>query len=287
MKKLFYASLAGTLFICSCGNETKKGETTSAPVADTAPAKIDSTKTAVNGLIDFKFYVAVDNIPSPFGTIAKLPHAEIPANTGLLNKPENESKYLTSTKKALNYGVFGVDLMYLATHKEYNHIAKYFATTRSLAVSLDAEESFDKITKSRMEGTNLENKDTITRIVDEAYEASDKYLKSSERQQAATQILTGSWIESVYLTLNTLKGQKRTEKNDFLFMNVYEQKLNLYHLTSLLKEYEKIPDFKALIKKIEALNDDFKKISTDKDVTEEKVNELATKLSAVRDMVVN
>ena len=66
MKNLFYASLAGTLLICSCGSETKKEETTGAPAADTTTAKIDSTKTAVNGLVDFKFYIAIDNIPSPF-----------------------------------------------------------------------------------------------------------------------------------------------------------------------------------------------------------------------------
>ena len=286
MKKLVYASLAGTIFICSCSSETKKEEITAA-AADTTVAQIDSSKTPVNGLVDFKFYTAVANIPAPFGTISKLPQAELPFNKALTNTPDNESKYLTSTKKALNYGVFGVDLMYLAVHKEYSHVAKYFATTRNLAVSLDCVESFDKMTKSRMEGSNLENKDTIARIVDEAYEASDKYLKTSERQQAATQILTGSWIESVYITLNTIKGQKRNEKNDFLFLNVYEQKLNLYNLTSLLKEYEKIADFKPLIKKIEAFNDDFKSISTDKDITEAKVIDLATKIGAIRDMVIN
>ena len=286
MKKLFYGSLVGTLFICSCGNDTKKEESAGTTSADTTVSKIDSTKTAVNGLVDFKFYIAIDNIPSPFGTISKLSEAEIPFKKDLLNLPENESKYLTSTKKALNYGIYGVDLMYLATNKEFTHIAKYFATTRNLAVSLDAAESFDKITKSRMEGSNLENKDTITRIIDEAYAASDKYLKTSERQQAATQILIGSWIESVYITLHTIKGQKRNEKNNFLFVNVYEQKLNLFHLLSLLKEYEKIADFNPLIKKINALNEDFKKINTAQDVTEEKVNELTAKLDAIREMVI-
>ncbi len=280
MQKVIYVSLVSTLVLSSCGSEPKKEEAVVAPVVT-----VDSAKTALNEETDFKFHVTVANIPSPFETINNLAKADAGFKKELTNAPENESKYLTSTKKALNYGTYGVDLIYLASNKEGTHITKYFTATRNLAVSLDAAESFDKITKSRSQNS-WENRDTVTRMVDEAFAATDAYLRSSERQQVASQILTGSWIESQFITVNTLKGQKKDAKNGFIFQQIYEQKLHLTNLTNLLKDYEKENDFKPLIDKLLSLNEDFKKIKTVDDITDEKVNEIADKLKVIREMVV-
>lgn len=280
MKKVLFYIAAGSLLLTACSSEPKKEETAAAPVS-----VVDSAKSTINEMADFKFHIAIANIPSPFETISELAKVGADFQKDLLNNTENETKYLTSTKKALNYGVYGVDLVYIATHKGNAQSAKYFKTAHDFAVSLDAAESFDKIAGSRLEG-NWDNKDTVSRVMDEAFAATDSYLRNGERQLAATQILTGSWVESQYITLNVLKGLSKDSKSEFLYKKLYEQKLHLANLVDLLKEYEKEKDFKSTIDKLVSLNEEFKKIKTVEDISIEKVKELAAKIGEARELVV-
>jgi hypothetical protein len=287
IKKSAFCFALASLVLASCQTEPKKEDTaTTVSATPGAPGNVvDSSKTAVNGLTDFKFQMVISNIPSPFETIIELTKVGVEFNKDLMNKPENEKKYLTTTQKALNYGVYGVDLAYLATNKGNTQGTKYFVTAHNLAVSLDAAESLDKFAGSRMDG-HWDNKDTVAKVMDEAYAATDKYLRSGERQLAATQILTGSWVESQYITLNGMKGLVKDEKNQFLFKKLYEQKLHIGHLNSLLQEYIREKEFVPVINKLSSLNDEFKKISTEDDLTKERVNELASKVAEVRALII-
>jgi hypothetical protein len=281
MKNILLLALPAT-FMISCSNSENSADTK----ADTVATNIvDSTSTPINDAADFKFKMVIGNLPSPFETIDQLKKSGLEYKKELLNDPANESKYITTTKKALNYGVYGVDLGYLASNKDFGKASKYFGATRNLAVSLDAVESFDKIVGSRIQ-SNMENADTINMVMDEAFAATDSYLRSAERQLAATQMLTGSWVESQYIALNSLSGQQKNEKNDFLFQKVYEQKLHLGYLCDLLKEYEKEKEFLPVINALKDLNEDFKKIGVLEDVTPDKVTALASKITKVREQIV-
>lgn len=278
MKYTILSCIAASIIFASCSSETPPQETQTSPVVnnDTAP---------VNEITDFKFRMVIGNIPSPFETIHEISQTEMKLNKSILNKPENESKYLTSGKKALNYGIYGVDLAYLAATKEFSEVPKYLKTTRNLAVSLNAASSFDRVVSSRLE-SNMENKDTITRLMDEAFAATDEYLRSSERQLAATQMLTGSWVESRYITLHALKDREKNVQNEFLFQKVFEQKQHLGYLMDLLKEYENEAELKPVIKKLEAMNNNLKKIKTPEEINSEKINSLLTDITAVREVII-
>ncbi len=287
IKKSVYCFLIACLALASCQTESKKEDpaTTVSATPAASANRMDSGKTEVNDLTDFKFQMVISNIPSPFETIIELTKVGIEFNKDLMNKTENEKKYLTTTQKALNYGIYGVDLAYLATNKGNTQGTKYFITTHNLAASLDATEGLDKFAGSRMDG-HWDNKDTVAKVMDEAYAETDKYLRSGERQLAATQILTGSWVESQYITLNGMKGLTKNEQNGFLFQKLYEQKLHIGHLNSLLQEYAKEKEFAPVINKLSGLNDEFKKIATVDDLTKEKVSELASEIAEVRALII-
>jgi hypothetical protein len=285
MKNSIYGILSCTLFLAACGTNTEPKKEDATVAATPVPVKVvDTVKSTVNEMTDFRFHSVLANLPSPFETIDGLIKSEIAYKKELLNPVESESGYLTSTKKALNYGVYGVDLAYQTSNKELAQAPKYFKATRNLAVSLDAVESFDKI-GSRLQG-KFENKDTVTHIMDEAFDATDKYLRSNSRELAATEILTGSWVESQYLSLNLLKDQVKNEKNGILFKKVFEQKFHLDNLCKVLKDYEKEADFKPVVEKLLKLNEDLKTIHSEDDITPAKIGELALKVGAVRDLII-
>lgn len=280
MKNNLFCIAVLSLVFYACGNETKQEAATATP-----EIVVDSSKSELNEYTDFKFHLVIANIPSPFETVNQLSKSGIECNKELLNKPENEAIYLTSTKKAMNYGVYGVDLVYLANCKEFSQISKYLKTAHNLSASLDALESFDRIAGSRLE-ENWGNKEVVTKVVDEVYAATDEYLRNNDRELAATQILTGGWVESQYITLNVLIGQEQNAKNQFLFEKTYEQKLHLQNLTNLLKDYENESDFKPIILKLAGLNEEFKNIHSVEEITSQKIKELVEKITAIRDLIV-
>ncbi len=281
-KLVFVSSIAA---LCSCGNSST--ETATAPQA-AEPVK-DSTSVAAaqpeNDMADFKFHKLVLNIPSPFEIINLLPKTGMEFNKSLINPTDNSSKYLSSFKKGLNYGVYGVDMIYLSTNDQYSDMKKYFATTRKLAKDLDAGESFDKIIGSRAD-KNVDSKDTMNKIMDDLYTEMDVYLKSNERLLTSTQITTGSWIESQSITMNLLNGKDKNTNNAILFQKVLEARNELKELLGLLKEYEADKEFKPLIKEMNDLGKIYNEITTN-DIDKALMNKITEKLNSVRNKIIS
>lgn len=269
------------LALASCG-----GSKESAPAAET---KTDSAAAPAtqpeNELADFKFHMAIANIPSPFEVVDMLPKSELAYNKDLLNATENQSKYQTSTKLGLNYGVYVVDLIYISSNKQYSDVKKYFVTSRDLAQKLDAGESFNRIAGSRIE-QNIDNKDSINHVMDAVYAETDNYLRSNARLLSATQILTGSWIESQYITLNLIKGVEKSKANEALFQKIYEQNIHCESLVKLLGEFEKEKDFKAIIDEMKDLSKLYKEIKSS-DIDKALLEKISGKLNSIRTKMVS
>ena len=242
IKKLITISCVALLI--SCGNSSTEN------TANTDDQKDTVTKEAVSqptiDVADFQFQTLVINVPSPFEIITFLPKCNFPFNKSLLNITDNESKYTTTTKKGLNYGVYVVDLVYLSTNEQFSEVKNYFKTSKNLAQSLGCDESFNNIAGSRLE-KNIDKKDTINKVIDQIYTEMDGYLRSNDRLLTATQILVGSWIESQYITVSFIKDVERNKDNDILFKKIIEQNFTSQKLVQLLKEYEKEKEFKATI----------------------------------------
>lgn len=279
IKRIITLSALALLVACG-GNET----TTQEPAKDTAK-KAEAPGEPINELADFEFHTLVINIPSPFEILTFLPKSGIPYNKSMLNSVDNEKKYTTSTRKGLNYGAYIVDLVYLSTNEQFSDVKDYFKTARNLAQSLGCAESFDNISGTRLE-SNIDQKDTINKVIDQIYTEMDSYLRNNDRLLTATQILVGSWIESQYITVNLIKDVERTKENDVLFQKVLQQNFTAEKLVQLLKEFEKEKDFKVTIDGVKELNTIYAGLKAD-NINKESLTKLAAKLTEVRGKMVN
>ena len=281
LKKFLF--LSAVVALASCG-----GSKENAPVAEITETKTDtvisSTTQPENELADFKFHMAIANIPSPFEVIDMLPKSGLMFNKALVNSTENQSRYQTSTQRGLNYGVYVVDLIYLSSNEQYSDVKKFFVTSHDMAQKLDAGESFEKIAGSRVE-KNIDNRDSVKRVMDAVYAETDNYLRSNARLLSATQILTGSWIESQYITLNLLKDVEKNQKNEALFQKVYEQNIHAENLVKLLNEFEKEKDFKGLINEMKELAKMYKEIKS-AEIDKALLVKISDKLTAIRNKMV-
>jgi hypothetical protein len=243
-------------FITGCGSGGNQPAETKSDSATTVSTDTAAASTGVDEMIDFKFHYLVANIPSPMAMVDILPGIGASYKSELLLPPGSEEKYLSSMKKAFAFGVLSTDLAYITSHEEYSSVQKYLAGTRSLAKALDLAETFDNVVGKRLQN-NTENKDSIRAIIDQAYFEVDTYMRTNERALTATQVLTGSWVESQYITLQIAKSTVRNPKTQILFDKIFEQKKHLASLVSLLKEYENQKDFMPFISRMRDLEKDY------------------------------
>lgn len=247
IKRVFFvATIVG---LVACNNSENKTEN---------KVESDSTKTEavksepMNEFADFEFHSLVINIPSPFEVIGKLAKSNFAYDNTLPNPTSNASKYATSSSKAMNYGVYIVDLIYLSTNEQYAGVKDYFITTREFAKSLQCEESFDKLAGKSLE-KNIDNKDTINKVIDAVFVEMDNYLRNNDRLITATEILVGSWVESQYITTKTIKDAEQNDANDVLFKKIGEQKFTADKLAEILKQFEKEKELKPIITEVSNL----------------------------------
>lgn len=279
MKKLNF--LPETLFvICivlfSCNqnkNEVtdKNNDSINAVVKDTTPISEVGT---------FKFSFTIANLPSPLVVLDEFSKSNLPVDVSLLNPTSNAANYHSSLKQAFNYGIYGVDLGYLVVNNRTLDVIKYYSTAKDLAAQLNLSETFNKFVNRF--GNNSNNKDSLKHVIDEAYAATDTYLKSNERLQTASQVLAGSWIECQHITVNLLKNTERNAENEPLFQRVWEQRLFLDDIAKLLGEFKDDQELMKIKQDYENLLLIYKEPKDSKDINQVFLNKLAKNLDMVR-----
>jgi hypothetical protein len=235
MKNMFrnfsvLAFVSVALISCS-GNKTKpeynEASDSAMMAADTMP---------YNKKADFKLSFTIANLPSPLDVINTVYSTQVPFDNTLLNPTDNSDKYMSAYKRAINYGIYGVDMAYIAYYGNKQDLYDYYSTAKKLAGTLGLEKTFSKFTDRFKE--NSDNKDSVMVIVDEAYAETDKYLRTNDRLMIASYIIAGSFMESVYISSSLMKTQERSGKYNSTFDKIYEQKLVLNNLAELFKEFK-------------------------------------------------
>jgi len=222
-KHLFFAALACTALLSSCVED--KGTVSD---ADSIDEVVEGNGT--NGSM-VKYDGEIFSIPSPVQTAILIRKSNAKYNEDLLNPTENISKYVSEVQKALNLGVYGADLAYLANFGNKQQSVTYFKEVEMLSTDLDVKGAIDNGIFSRFY-ENIDNRDSLYAINAEFYRAGDTYLKDSKRNQTASLIITGGWVEALYFALDAAAYNPEVRKR------VGEQGKALQSLVNLLSPYD-------------------------------------------------
>lgn len=166
----------------------------------------------------------------------------------LLNSPDNVPDYITSSKKALNLGVYAVDLSYAKVSEQLETAAKYFNAMQRLAEEMGIPSDYFKTSADRFE-KNIDNKDSLIKIANEVYMASDTYLRENERYAASAQIILGGWVEAIYIATNVASSTRDIE----IIERLAEQRVSLANVISMLNDYASDMDIKQNLFKLKQL----------------------------------
>lgn len=174
----------------------------------------------------------------------------------ILNDHDNSNDYLSSSKAALNLGVYGVDLSYLKMFDMNSEMVHYMAVVRNLSNKLGIP--IDYLTNPINElDKGMEDTDSVLTYVNDAYKLIENHLKTDGRESTAGLMVLGGWIEALYIASELLLETE--EPDPEIVARVAEQKYTLNTLLSFLKNYYDDPVVVYYTKKLKFLKKYFDK----------------------------
>jgi len=148
----------------------------------------------------------VYNIPSPSEIPYLLQATGADFNQSLLNDRKKADSYGSrSDKAALNLGVYTTDIGYLSSYDKTQEAIDYLNASKKLADNLGVIGTFDTEVLRSFE-SNISNKDSLANILDKAVKSTDKYLKDDSKNRLAALLLTGSFVEGLYISTGLIKS---------------------------------------------------------------------------------
>ncbi|MEA3318307.1 MAG: hypothetical protein U9R54_10145 [Bacteroidota bacterium] len=248
-KKIIYSLLLLLIFSACKQNKNDNDYSKEFEIPDSVIYKgeLEISEQAMNDIIQ--------NISSPVEMAALLKSLGIPFSQDYLATTDNVDNYNTKFKKAISLGIFGADLGYLNMYNKTSSVINYISAIKKLADGIHVGQFFDFTTLKRL-ATNNQNLDSLMYISVYSFNQMDRYLRENKRSNLSSLIVAGVWIEGLYLAGEVAKEAPTPKLKE----KIGEQKIILSNLMLILKNYERDPKFKTLVKDLEEIQNLYKDV---------------------------
>ena len=246
----------------SAGNEQKKIE-------------MEQVKN-IEGQIESNVYP----LPTSAEVIKMLTDLEVGYIFGISNPVSNAKKYLSSTARAVNMGVFGADLSYATLYNIQQEVINYLDAIRGLSNELNMSKIYDEALYERIK-QNFDNKDELVSILTTSFNDTYTYLSENDQQVLALLVVGGAWVEGMYLTTHVSEAAYQVAG---ISKNLLEQKKSFELYLELTKPYENDPIVIDFVKKLDPVKTVYAGLGTS--LTEQNIKDITKAIELVRAQVV-
>lgn len=215
--------LALTALFAACGGDRPEQDTLTVGTDTTAAGEDDRMRKTKK-----IFY----NIPSPMETAGLMKDAGAEYDSRILNDVKNVDRYTSASKQALNLGVYGADLSYTSVFNHTQESMFYTSCSKKLADRLGVSHAFNDSTIEVMQ-KHQNDREALLDVISETYWDVDAYLKENDRENISALMVTGGWVEGLYIATQVAAIKATPE----LRQRIAEQKLSLSDLSGLLNGY--------------------------------------------------
>jgi hypothetical protein len=198
----------------------------------------------------------VQNISSPVEMAAMIKDLGVPYSNRYISPTDRVGNLTTSFQQALNLGIYAADLGYLNMYNKTSAVIDYLTAIKTLSDAIKVGQFFDFTTLKRL-ATNSKNLDSLMYISVHSFNQMDKYLHSNNRTNLSALMVTGVWIEGLYLGTQVYK----VTPNQQLAERIGEQKLTLDQLMLILEKYQRDKQYTKLLEDLQLLKDLFKTVN--------------------------
>jgi len=245
IKKILFTILSVLLIIgyTNCG-DGGSDEPNFDDIPDDIPEDVQQIdENAINGILE--------SFSSPVEMAALIEDLGVPFSKKYLASPEVADDYDTNFKKAIGLGVLSADLGYLNVYAKTGEIINYLAVIKSIADELNIGQFFDFQTLKRL-ATNNDNMDSLMFLSVNSFHQMDEHLRKNNRSNLSALVVTGVWMEGLYLATQIAKNEPTKTLTD----RIGEQKLILTDLYKILEVYRsQDKNFEKLVLDFQELNE--------------------------------
>lgn len=257
-------SVATLLAGCSCNQQSKQQQ------------EIMSKQNVEENVREFVY-----PLPTAFEVTEMLNRIEAPYIQALCNEQQNFEKYLTESKRALNMGIYSADLCYASTYNQQQIVMDYISAIRQLIDALDITSAVDPELPSKIEN-NENNKEELTKLISESFYDVYDYLNRNNRGPVSLLIVTGSWVEGLYLTTQI---SENTFENKEMVKILMSQKEPLIKLMELLNKYQGVESIDSVKTSLTPLYDIYNSIA-EGGISENQTLQIRSEISNIRSEIV-
>ncbi|MCR5455556.1 MAG: hypothetical protein K6F33_11270 [Bacteroidales bacterium] len=246
-----YSSIFVALSILAigCAGGTPTGQPTKQSLRDSAKVKA----AAYEGTLTYY------SLPSPMEVAYIVENSGVGYEPSVLHKTELGVRYSTSKAAAINLGIYGSDLSYSILFNQQQVALKYLNCIKELSSGLDVSDS-TSVKKLREMEDNIHDKEKLKKIVAQTFFHSDALLKENSRRPTAAMIVTGMWVESLYIA--TQLSETKTTTNPMLTRCIIEQGIVFDDLVSMLGALSSNDDIAYIKNKLDLIGNDYNEIKT-------------------------
>jgi len=219
-------------------------------------------------------------LPTSAEVIKMLSELEVGYILGIANPVANARKYLTSSTKAVNMGVFGADLSYATLYNIQQEVLNYLDAIRSLANELSMSKIYDETLYDRIQ-KNFDNRDELVNILTEAFNNTYEYLSENDQQNLALLVVGGAWVEGMYLTTHVSEAAYQVAGISKVLI---EQKESFDLFLDITKPYLDDPNVREFVDKLEPIRKVYSGLTTS--LTNQNIIDITKAIESIRSQLV-
>ncbi len=262
----YFFALLAVAGLWSCGGPKNETDQNAKDFDDAEKSMNDQVQDVIN------------NLPSPSEIPYLLQATGAEFNQSLLNDRNKVDKYSTqSDKAALNLGVYTTDIGYLSSYEKTQEAIDYLNSAKKLADNLGVIGTFDMDVLQRFEA-NIANKDSLANILNAATRSSEKYLKDNSRNKLAALLLTGSFVEGLYISTGLIKTYPKDLLPDDsrnlvltpLMRVILQQEKSVDELVGMLSKMDQAEPIGTLMKDLTALQASYRDLNIEEQIKNNK-----------------
>jgi hypothetical protein len=216
-------------------------------------------------------------IPTAFEVTNLLNKAGAGYILSISNPTTNADKYFTEKSKAINLGVYGADLAYASTYQMKQETMNYLKVSKKMIDELQISTEFNSTFADRVD-KNIDNQDSLIKIISDSFYKTYEFLTSNGKDNLSLLVMSGSWVEGVYITTEIEKTSKNPQD---IIKIVQGQKASLVKLLELLDKNKTNADVAEMQSKLQVVADAYKSIEGDK-VDQKMLDKFASVLEKLR-----
>jgi hypothetical protein len=250
MKLINILFLIFSLGLLGCGGNQSKREKVNinSLLADSTNNSLEISAESMNAIIE--------SIPSPIEIAMVIKQSGTVFNDGLLNSQDNASLYSTDPAKAMGIGIYSGDLGYINIYEKSFLTVNYLNTIKKLADDINIGQFFDFETIRRL-ASNSDKMDSLIFLTTINFNKMDAFLRSQKRSNMSILMVTGTWMEGLYIATQNFKVSKNTETMEWIGY----QKIIINQLLLGLSAYKNDNYFQKIVTDMNKLKELYDKIN--------------------------